>query len=692
MNLFDKDTPSISFTGMSREEARARMMKHMLPASPWHRPEFFDVTGAVTLGYDIESHDPLLQEKGPGFIRGDAYVIGLSVSATMRDGTIKAGYFPMRHETDKHLNFAPEKVYEWLGDVSKKTAEVPKIGANLLYDLEGTLVDSERTTGRPVTFDGPIYDVQIAEPLLDEETAQGYSLEVLSKQYVGVGKTEKMLKAAAAVYGIPAAAVKSSLKKMSPMYVGPYGEDDSNLAVQVFMKQKVRLEKEELWSVFLKESRLIPLLLKMRLRGVPVDIAKAEQVNARLLKDEVELQRRLDAMTGRRGLDVWSNIELGKVIEKSGIKCLRTAKGNVSVTKDWLKEQAPKIPYLKLVLEVRKMSKMRRDFVEGFILETNVKGRLHCQFHQLRQDEDGTRSGRFSSSNPNLQQIPARDPVYGPLIRGMFVPEHGQRWGCWDLSAQEPRWTVHYANLCRFDGAAAAVEQYNTDPNTDYHQWTATMSGLCHCSTLPCSCGGRKKAKFVNLGLAYGMGKRKLAAQLGYITDAQIYDRSVVLPPEVDEVFVKYHAGVPYVRQLQEACARQADKNKFIKTCWGRKRHFNLVERAGRWKSGDDDTAGAMTLEEFKKLYPNERPVTAHTHKSLNALIQGSSADHMKQIMLDIGDVGYVPFLTVHDELDDSVENERQFNEVRDIMVNAIKLSVPVVVDAQLHDNWGECK
>jgi DNA polymerase I-like protein with 3'-5' exonuclease and polymerase domains len=238
---------------------------------------------------------------------------------------------------------------------------------------------------------------------------------------------------------------------------------------------------------------------------------------------------------------------------------------------------------------------------------------------------------------------------------------------------------VHYASLCGFEGAEEAVRQYNEDPKTDYHQWTADLCGIT-----------RKAAKFINLGLAYGMGKRKLAAQLGYISEADMYDHSVVLPPEVEEIFEKYHAGVPYVRKLQESCSRQAEKNKFVRTHWGRRRHFNLVEKAGR---RGEHLSRPMPLEEFKAAYPGERWTVAFTHKALNAVIQGSSADHMKEIMLQLGDASYVMNLTVHDEVDSAeVTSQRQFDEVQDIMVGAIKLRVPIVVDGQLVDNWGEAK
>jgi DNA polymerase I-like protein with 3'-5' exonuclease and polymerase domains len=689
---------------MSKQDMRAHLMSSSMPPSPWQRPAFADLSQATRIACDVESHDPKLSEDGPGFIRGDAYVIGVAVAARMRDSSIWSGYFPMRHDTEASLNFEPEKVFGWLTDQMK--GDQPKVAANALYDMEGTWVDAERTVGRPCKWNGAVYDVQVAEPLLDEE-AFSYSLENLSRQYLGIGKTESLLHKVAPLYGVALRnpdmikdpqkraeaiaanelAIKRNLRKFSPRYVGPYAEDDCRLALQVLDKQQTKLENEgsgekTLWNVFQKESRLLPLLLKMRLKGVPIDLGKAEALRDKLIADEAEMQRRLNAMTGLR-IDVWKPQDIQRACDKNNVGYITTAAGNPSFTKDWLAMAGEKVSWLKLVGTIRKVSKQRRDFVESMVLGNHVKGRIHCQFHQTKKDEGGTRSGRFSSSNPNLQQVSARDQVYAPLVRGLFIAEPGCQWGAFDVKAQEPRWTVHYAYLCGFEGAAEAVAKYCADENTDYHQMVADMAGI-----------SRKAAKTINLGLAYGMGRRKLAWSLGFMTESESLDpHGPPVPPEVDEILRKYHEGVPFVKPLMDACAAQAEKNKAISTHWGRRKHFNLVELAGRKAGKDGSYERAMTVEQFMATYPGKRWVVAHTHKALNSLIQGSSADHMKQMMLDLDQAGYVPNLTVHDEIDDAgIESEKQFREIHDIMRDAVRLVVPVVLDAKLASNWAEAK
>ena len=132
-------------------------------------------------------------------------------------------------------------------------------------------------------------------------------------------------------------------------------------------------------------------------------------------------------------------------------------------------------------------------------MEKATKGRIHCQFHST-----GTVTGRFSSSNPNLQQVPARDQELAPLIRQLFIPEEGEEWVCADYAQQEPRVLVHYASLKNIDSAITARDNYQKDERTDFHQMVADMAHI-----------PRKQAKTINLALFYGMGQKKLAKELG---------------------------------------------------------------------------------------------------------------------------------------------------------------------------------
>lgn len=669
------------------------MASSMLPRSDWRMPDSFpDLKRAKKIGIDIESFDPHLKTKGPGFVRGDAHVIGVAVAV---EG-YKA-YYPVRHKEGPNL--PPNVVFSWLKDVLG--SDVPKVGANVIYDLEGLHAEG-------VTVRGPIYDVQNAEGLLDEENAlfdyglfkqdfpstgvnysyetaynafRGMSLDSLSWKHLRLRKNEAMLREISDILKVKN--IKEHLHKLPAKYVGPYAEDDADLALKVMEKQMTLLQAEGMEKVWKLECDLTPLLLKMRYKGVRVDIDGAEIVRKQLIQEEADLKKLIKESAGVF-IDPWSPTDLKKLCEANKIPYRTTDKGNASFTVEWLKMQTH--PALVSVMAARKVEKMRRDFIEACILESNIKGRLHCQFHQLRSDEDGARSGRFSSSNFNLQQIPARDERFGPLIRGLFVPDEGCKWMCSDYTAQEPRLTVHYAHLCEFAGALEAVMKYRNDPNTDYHTFVADLAFPLMADRKK----ARKNAKEINLGLAYGMGIRKLAWKMGYITEAQSEDRSFPIPKEVYEVLDSYHEGVPFIKPLMERTTNSAMNRGYVKTEIGRRRHFLLF--GPKSKSNSNFSSEALPYSLAKARYGNDPIARVFTHKALNALIQGSAADMMKIAMVNLHQAGYVPSLTVHDEIDDSVETEKQFREIQEIMVNAVTLSVPVKVDAKLVNNWGEAK
>lgn len=682
------DIPGIALPGLSKMENRVQMLRSSLPASSYVRPVGFPALQHEALvSLDIESRDPHLKTQGPGFVRGDASVIGVAVATS---GGFR-GYYPIAHEHERELNFDPTQVFDWLNRELRFRTN-PTVAANALYDLEGLTVSG---VGAP---QGAIWDPQIAEALIDEEAVDGYSLDVLAKKYLARCKDEGMMLEAAKIYGIVPADVKSNLHHMSARFVGPYACEDAVLNLDVFAAQKKLLETPDvqgknLWHAFCQESKLIPLLLKMRLKGVRVDIPAAEALRDRLRGQQAGLQRDLNRMAGF-GVDIWAGKSLARLCDKLGLPYAMTSgdKPQPSFTKDIF--ATTESPVLKLVGKIRSLDKLVGNFVENFVLNTAVGGRVHCQFHQLRASEtgaegekqktQGARSGRFSSSNPNLQQIPIRDKEIGPLIRSLFIPESGCQWGCYDLTAQEPRWTVHYAVLLseareaqgkgRLPGALEVMQKYIDDEKTDYHQWVADMAEL-----------ERKQAKEINLGLAYGMGRRKLAWKLGYFTLAEVYSDKAV-PSEVDTMLAKYHAGVPFLKPLMESVEYQAAKRGYIHTEWGRKRHFN------KWQPKGGKSNAALPHAAALLEWPGLELKRAFTHKSLNALIQGSSADHVKQIMLDLGAAGYVPHLTVHDEIDDSVGTDKQHKEILEIMTNAVKLRVPVLIDGQRVENWGKAK
>jgi DNA polymerase-1 len=230
----------------------------------------------------------------------------------------------------------------------------------------------------------------------------------------------------------------------------------------------------------------MPLRLAMRGRGVRVDVDKAEKTFESLTKRIDKLQKPFGSMS------VSAAAEIADYCDKRGLKYGRTATGQPSFQGPWLREHLPE------VAELRKLIKARDTFVKGYILDKHVNGRLHGQFNQLKSDDFGTVSGRLSASNPNLQNVSARDEELGPLIRSMFLPDEDEEMAAMDWSQIEFRMFVHYS------GDEDLMEAYRGG-GVDFHSVVADMfNGL-----IP-----RKIVKGINFLLLYGGGKAKLAAEL----------------------------------------------------------------------------------------------------------------------------------------------------------------------------------
>jgi DNA polymerase I-like protein with 3'-5' exonuclease and polymerase domains len=380
------------------------------------------------------------------------------------------------------------------------------------------------------------------------------------------------------------------------------------------------------------------------------------------------------------------------MFDRIGIAYPRTPKNKLpSITKEFL--DGLDHPIAGVVRELRKLHHMRGTFVQGYLGKHAVNGRIHTEFNQLRGDEYGTVSGRFSSSNPNLQNIPARDEILAPLIRGLFLPEEGETWYCDDWSQIEFRGLVHYA-VGR--GADEARENYRRDPRTDYHEMTQAMIREKTGRDL-----GRKPTKNVNFGLVYGMGKPKLTHDLGLDKE------------QGEELFASYFAALPFVQDTFSLASKKAASRGYIRTLMGRKRRWDAWEpmdwnlsRELKSKRNRDDM-NREVLEAIREArakgerVPRSGTRRAFTHKALNALLQGGAADIMKLAMVEIWESGVcdvlgAPLLTVHDELDWSVDESNPEHvaahaEAVRIMREAPAryLRVPLEVDVEKGPDWG---
>jgi DNA polymerase-1 len=639
-----------------------------LPESSWRPPtELKDLRkGATFIGFDTEGVDPKLQTHGPGYIRKDARCTGISLANDLGDKV----YLPFGHPED---NMDKDLVIRYATDML--SGEEIKCGTNLGYDLEALWSEGIKVNGK-------LHDITVAEPLLDEERPGGYSLEAQAKTRLGVGKTETLLKEAAAALFPKGTNPKQVIGLLPARYVGMYGEDDAFLPIQIAKQQIAELDKEGLNPVFELERELTLVLFQMRLKGVAVDLDKTEQLVAESYVEAKQLEREMFELSGKP-FDPMDRNDLVPIFQSLGIHVPKTAKGNFSITTPWLEFQTHVL--CQKIIRWRKNLKMRRDFLQGLILENHVNGRLHPQWHQLRQNKDeheaaqseddeveqkGARSGRVTSSKPSLTVIPSRDKVWGPKIRSLFVADQGGFWGKGDYNQQEPRITLHHAVLKNYPGAAEACQKYINDKTTDYHQLTSDLIFERTGKKLE-----RRHAKDINLGSTYGMGEEKMALKLGIDIE------------QAREILKIYHEGVPYVKKLEKHAMEIADANGFVRTILGRKRRFQMWEPAGY----SEHERKAYRYEEAVKRY-GPTLQRSYLHKALNAIVQGSAGDQMKTAIVTIAREGIIPQIQVYDELNNSYESEAQFKKVIDIMEHAIEMKVPFLVEPEKGPSWGQLK
>jgi DNA polymerase I-like protein with 3'-5' exonuclease and polymerase domains len=615
----------------------------------WVPPsELPDLTDAKEIAVDLETRDPNLKTKGPGWPTRDGEVIGYAVATSFW-----SGYLPIKHFGGGNLD---EKIVKrWLA--KQLAAPSDKIMHNAQYDL-GWL----RAEG--FTVNGRVIDTMVTANLLDENRFS-YSLNALGYDYLGKVKSEKGLVEAARDFGVDP---KAEMWKLPAMYVGQYAEMDATLTLDLWTHFKVLIEQEGIKDIWELETALIPYLVEMTLRGVRVDLERAERSKQEVMKREKALLAQIKDMVGVP-VDIWAAASISKAFDALSIAYPRTEKGAPSFTKSFLNENPH--PLATSIAQARAYNKINGTFIDGILRYVGADGRVHGHINQIRSDDGGTVSGRISMSNPNMQQIPSRDPILGPMIRSLFLPDEGKHWASVDFSQQEPRLAVHYADAYgksigrEINGVAEIVHAYNTDPSTDFHTMVAQMASL-----------PRKQAKAVGLGIIYGMGAAKMADDLDISVD------------EAKAVIAKFNETLPFLKELGRGVQNRLEDPRSsgsIRSILGRKCRFNS------WEPAAFGMNKAMPYEAAVAAYgPTTRLQRAMTYKALNRLIQASAADMTKKAWLDCCQAGHLPMLQVHDELAFSVDSVEQAREISAIMSNSVPLCVPNKCDIDFGPSWGE--
>lgn len=648
-------------------------------------PKIEDLLKEGVIGLDTETYDPFLLDKGPGArmhhfnknrkegtltddtgLNKYGQLCGISI-ATLTD----KWYFSIGHaEFDEYINDNKNQVLDFIRDLLSSGINI--VGANTLYDLQWL-------KAYDIECKGLAYDCQLTESLLNENR-KTFKLDALAVEYCGVHKNEEEMIEKAKSIGIKEKDVKKSMHLLPAEWVAPYAVDDAQLALRIHHLQLPKIKEQQLEEALHSETRISQVALEMIWKGVRIDTEKAAELNEKYKKEEKVLMDKLTALAEKE-INPWSSSEIGELLEKKfKIVVPRTAKtGEYSITEEYLQshnrssyeDPVEDTDFYGLLRKFRKLNKMRRDFLEGYMLDERVleSGRIFTQYHTNRKDDNGTRSGRFSASNPSLQVIPSRDKYWKRVIRGLYLPEEGKTWIRFDYSQQEFRLFGHYAYTRKFDGAREVVGKYKEDPKADFHQTIADIMGI-----------ERTPAKTINFGILYGMGVKKLARNLG------------VTEEEAKELLKAYRKAVPFAKGLANEVMSYANERGYIKTIGGRRRNFNLWEPVKNQEEWDNGTFfDGLPIDQAREQWPNRRLQRHKTYSSVNSLVQGGAADMTKKAILELYDkYGIISPIQVHDELDFIDVDKSMIPIIKQTLENVFELSIPIIADCETGNNWGE--
>ncbi len=662
-----------------------------------------DLKGIDTVAVDLETYDPNLKTKGSGAVRKDGFVCGIAIAT--KNQTL---YFPIAHNMTDNLN--TKETWNYLNEKVFKNKGLRKVFHNAMYDVCWI----RSATGEMPR--GPLLDTMIATSVIDE-TRMRYSLDSISKDYLNETKYKYDL--ATKVLDWSNGTIKDPMTNMHKLpyhLVKDYAEQDVNLTLKLwelfdtkhldevlytkYNEEGNLVEEKTCRKIFELETKLFPCLVDMKFKGVKIDVEKAKIFGKWLDKRRVNL---IKLIKDRTSVDVqiWAASSIKKLLDNQEITDYKKTpkSGLPQLPKDYLKTH--KNRFLRMIVIARECDKVKNTFVEG-LLGFVHNGRIHADINQIRSDQGGTVTGRFSMSNPNLQQIPAKG-YYGKRMRELFIPDEGCTWGSFDYSQQEPRLVVHYALKTYIDSneteiplnlieSLKTIEEAYKEKDVDFHQTVADMANI-----------PRITAKTINLGLFYGMGKMKLQKELELDREA------------ATKLFNTYHAKAPFVRRLSQDLIQFAEEHKLLFTLEDRFCRFNKWETRDReWNNTTNryDPVPILTKEGAKKEFKaavvdtykdgkipkdymknfDKHYKPAFTYKALNRLIQGSAADMTKKAMVNLYEKGILPQIQIHDELCLSIKNDKEAAIVKKTMETAILLKVKNKVNYKKGENWGTIK
>ncbi len=663
----------VKYSKKYAKAAAAGQMPLLTPDSDWVAPkELPDLRNRPFIAADLETKDDgLSANRGPGWVYGAGYVCGAVLAA---DGI--SVYAPIRHPEGGCLD--PERVREWWNDHMRCRSRI--IFQNAPYDLGWGGTEFDAPT--PENID----DTQAMANILDE-TRLTYNLDDLCRWQGIEGKDERLLAEAAAVYtgASKPNEIKASIHKLPARYAGPYAEQDGTSTLNLAMKLLPLIEAEGSMEAYRLECDIIPLVVWMRRQGIRIDLDEMTRNKAYFFqkRDEAlaELSRQMTIGRSVTMKDVMSSTFLERVFEDQGVPVptiYEDGEKKDSFDADLMSKYDHWLP--QLVAKSRQFHMAGDKFIGNYIEGFTHMGRIHSEIHQYRDDRGGTRTTRLAYSNPPLQQMPIRNLEIGPRIRRGFLPERGELWFAPDYSQQEFRLIVHFASICQMAGAQKAVEIYQRDPNTNFHDVVVQLTGLIY-----------QKAKDANFAKAFRAGVPKFSMMIGSSVE------------EARAIYDQYDDEMPFVSRLAEHCDTKAQERGWIKLIDGARGHFDQWEPRwidkAKWRKGKDEGRAmspcSLEMARERAADPSHpwyraRLRRAFTYKAMNKLIQGSAARQTKLAMREFWREKIAPMIQMHDEFGISTSDPNLGKRVTQIMTDVVKLVVPVMVDSEWGVSWGE--
>jgi DNA polymerase-1 len=532
------------------------------------------------------------------------------------------------------------------------------IGANVQYDL--SFLGFKH--GIRVPDSCTISDILINERLLDTLTKR-INLEVLCNRYLGKSKHTDDLQTYADENGIKK--YIENLDKFPKEMVVMYCYIDCYYTHKIFMLQYDRLKNHNYWHL---ENDVQRILFAMKLQGCPFD-----EEASKTLEKEMDIE--IEAL-GKKLIATYGTTDMNKKLGKEKIKELcenKQLKYNLTATSKpqfnaSFFSKYRDIEELGIVKKYNEINKLKKDFVTK-LRKLNHKGLLYTSFNPMKVEGSGAVTGRFSSTKPNLQQIPSRNEEWSDKIRNQFKAPEGYSWVKLDYSQQEVRVLLHFAAETGASGTEELRNAYLRDKKTDCYSMAVELCAEQNYTIT------RPVAKQLILASQYCMGPAKLAVQLN------------IPESEAKELLLQFGILLPFIKSFKwkvlNSLSAMVDEDTVphIKTINGRDIHFEVEEGKREVKIGDK-VIGYKPYKQAVKAY-----------KGINYTIQGSSADMTKKAMVDIyKELRIVPVLQVHDELDYLIRSEDVDKTVPILiskMENAFDTLVPMVVDVTIGNGWG---